>query len=232
VPAEELPRHNRGASHDETADEASPADAARLTLLLRAHAAGDEGVLAELMPLVYEHLRRLARSQLARERQGHTLDSVALVSEAFLKLQGQDGVSWQSRGHFFGVAAGLMRQILVDHARAHRADKRGGGVRPMPLEEGAPAAVAAGLAGDQMLASAGTFEGAVGVLALDAALQKLEAIDREASRVVELRFFAGATEEEAAEAMSLSPATARRRWAFAKAWLKNALASDAGDPAG
>jgi RNA polymerase sigma factor (TIGR02999 family) len=215
------------------AEDEKPVETARLTVLLRALGRGDETVLGDLMPLVYGHLRRLARAQLARERPGHTLDSVALVSEAFLRLHGSDQPpAWESRAHFFGVAAGVMRRILIDQARARAADKRGGGDRPVTLDEAARPAVGAGLAGQEIpLAAARSFESPEGLLALDAALRELESIDGEASRVVELRFFAGATEEEAAEAMRLSPATARRRWAFAKAWLQKAL-DPSGGPAG
>ena len=200
------------------------AEVERITLLLRAFGRGDRAVLDDLMPLVYAHLRRMARGQLARERKGHTLDSVALVSEAFLRFQGDGPRGWEDRAHFYGVAAGVMRRILVDHARARNADKRGAGQRPVPLEEDDRTAAVAGLGGSALLSpSPVSFETPAGILALDGALEKLSAIDPEASRVVELRFFTGATEEEAAVAMNLAPATARRRWAFAKAWLQRTL---------
>src|SRR4051812_33925500 len=141
------------------------------------------------MPLVYAHLRRLARAQLRRERSGHTLDSVALVSEAFLRLQQADAPpAWESRAHFFGGAGGIMRRILIDEARARHADKRGGGERPVTFDEET---------------AAPSYSSPDGLLALDAALRELEAIDGEASRVVELRVFAGATEAEVAEALRL-----------------------------
>jgi len=208
------------------ADEPAP-DVERITALLRAFGQGDRAVLEDLMTLVYAHLRRMARGQLARERAGHTLDSVALVSEAFLRLQGDGPRTWENRAHFYGVAAGVMRRILVDHARARNADKRGGGRRPVPLDEDVRAAAVANLGGATLLSpSPVSFETPAGILALDAALEKLAKIDGEASRVVELRFFTGATENEAAMAMNLAPATARRRWAFAKAWLQRTLGAE------
>ncbi|MDB4980932.1 MAG: subfamily polymerase sigma-24 factor [Myxococcales bacterium] len=180
----------------------------QVTQLLHDLGAGKRSALNELVPLVYAELRRMAGRQLARERAGHTLDSVALVNEAFLNLVGQDQLALQNRAHFFGVSANVMRRILVDHARARNAEKRGGGQRAVSLDDvevGMPAADAERL------------------LALDAALVELATIDEEAVRVVEHRYFSGATEEEAARALGISPATARRRWAFAKAWLQRKL---------
>lgn len=169
---------------------------------------GERDALDALFPLVYGELRRLARSQLSRERPGHTLDSVALVNEAYLKLVGQDDVHWQNRAHFFGVSARAMRAILVDHARARNAAKRGGGGVAIPLDE-----VAELLSDEQ----------AEHVEQLDEALTRLAAINEEASRTVECLYFAGLTLEETAEALGLSVATVRRRWSFAKAWLGRAL---------
>jgi RNA polymerase sigma factor (TIGR02999 family) len=180
----------------------------QITRLLQQLGSGDREALDDLMPLVYAELRQMARRQLSRERAGHTLDSVALVNEAFLNLAGEDALALQNRGHFFGVSANAMRRILVDHARARNADKRGGGAQPVPLDDAEPALPAAD---------------AERVLAIDAALQKLSAIDEQATRIVEFRYFAGATEQEAAQALGISPATARRRWAFAKAWLQREL---------
>jgi RNA polymerase sigma factor (TIGR02999 family) len=180
----------------------------QVTLLLRDLGAGKRSAMNELVPLVYAELRRMAGRQLARERVGHTFDSVALVNEAFLNLAGQDRLALENRAHFFGVSANVMRRILVDYARARNADKRGGGVRPESLDDvevGLPAVEAERL------------------LALDKALEDLGAIDAEAVKVVEHRYFSGATEEEAARALGISPATARRRWAFAKAWLQREL---------
>ena len=180
----------------------------QVTLLLRDLGAGRRSAMNELVPLVYAELRRMAGRQLARERSGHTLDSVALVNEAFLNLVGQDKLALQSRAHFFGVSANIMRRILVDYARARNAEKRGGGVRAESLDD---VEVALPVADAERL------------IALDTALEKLATVDAEAVKIVEHRYFAGATEEEAARALGISPATARRRWAFAKAWLQREL---------
>jgi RNA polymerase sigma factor (TIGR02999 family) len=180
----------------------------RVTLLLRDLGAGRRSALNELVPLVYAELRRMAGRHLARERSGHTLDSVALVNEAFLNLVAQDQLALQNRAHFFGVSANVMRRILVDYARARNAEKRGGGARHEPLDN---EEVALPVADAERL------------LALDAALERLATVNEEAVRIVEHRYFSGATEEEAARALGISPATARRRWAFAKAWLQREL---------
>jgi RNA polymerase sigma factor (TIGR02999 family) len=185
----------------------------QITLLLRELGSGQRGALNALVPLVYGELRKLARRQLGRERSGHTLDSVALVNEAFLNLVNQDELALESRAHFFGVSANAMRRILVDYARARNADKRGGGVQPLPIEDVEPVLAA---------------PEAERVIALDDALERLSAIDEEATKIVEYRYFAGATEEETARALGISPATARRRWAFARAWLKREL-SESGE---
>lgn len=180
----------------------------QVTLLLHDLGAGKRSALNELVPLVYAELRRMAGRQLARERSGHTLDSVALVNEAFLNLVSQDHLALQNRAHFFGVSANVMRRILVDYARARNADKRGGGVRPESLDN---------------VEAALPVADAERLLALDTALKKLATVDEEAVKIVEQRYFSGATEEEAARALGISPATARRRWAFAKAWLQREL---------
>jgi RNA polymerase sigma factor (TIGR02999 family) len=180
----------------------------QITHLLREMAGGKREALDELVPLVYTELRRMARRQLMRERADHTLDSVALVNEAFLDLVEQDALALQNRAHFFGASANVMRRILVDHARARNADKRGGGARPLSLDDVEP--VLPLLEAERLLA-------------LDAALERLAAIDEEATKIVEHRYFSGATEAEAARALGISPATARRRWAFAKAWLQREL---------
>lgn len=182
-----------------------------VTRLLQELSGGDGRALDRLVPLVYEELREVARQQLRRERAGHTLDSVALVHEAYVKLVGQEGMEWQSRAHFFGIAARAMRAILVDHARAHTAAKRGGGQRPVPIDE-----VAELLPDPQ----------AEHLLALDEALHGLASIDEEAGRVVEYRYFAGLTLEEIAAVLGVSVATVRRRWDFAKAWLRRELTRD------
>jgi RNA polymerase sigma-70 factor, ECF subfamily len=183
-----------------------------ITGLLSAWSGGDREALDRLVPHVYAELRLLARRELAREAAGHTLDSAALVHEAYLKLVDQGNVAWQNRAHFFAIAARTMRGILIDHARARRAQKRGGGRSPLPLEE-ATALL--------------TPEQAEELLALDEALVRLEAVDGTACRVVECRYFGGLTIEEASVALHLSVATTRRRWAFAKAWLRREL-RDAG----
>ena len=155
------------------------------------------------MPLVYAELRRLARNYLQRERPDHTLQSTALVHEAYVRLIGQDVPQWQNRAHFFGVAAQLMRQILVDHARNHRADKRGGGALKLTLSD----AVEQSQPVD------------VDVVALDDALKALAEMDPQQSRVVELKFFAGLTNEDTSEVLGISASTVKRDWITARAWL-------------
>ena len=175
---------------------------AGVTRLLLKWTEGDKQALEDLLPLVYDELRRLAKSYLHRERPGHTLQSTALVHEAYMRLVDQN-VSWQSRAHFFGIAAQMMRRILVDHARGKNAAKRGDGAVQVTLDEGLVAA----------------NERDVNVLALDASLIKLAALDAQQSQIVELRFFAGLSIEETAEILKISPATVKRDWAMAKAWL-------------
>lgn len=177
------------------------ADAGVTRLLVR-WTEGDSKALDELFPLVYDELRRLARSYLNRERHGHTLQSTALVHEAYMRLVDQN-VTWQSRAHFFGIAAQMMRRILVDHARAHNAAKRGDGEVKVTLDEG--------------LVQAGERD--VNVIALDEALNNLAKLDVQQSKIVELRFFAGLSIEETSEVLDISPATVKRDWAMAKAWL-------------
>jgi RNA polymerase sigma factor (TIGR02999 family) len=174
-----------------------------VTQLLQQWSEGRQEALDRLLPQIYAELRRLAASYLWRERRDHTLQPTALVHEAFLKLVDQRAVRWQSRAHFFGVAAQAMRRILVDHARARSAAKRGDGERPVSLDE----AVAVGAMPDAQL------------LDLHEALTRLETIDPQQGRVVELRFFGGLTMEETAEVMHISPATVGREWTLAKAWL-------------
>jgi RNA polymerase sigma factor (TIGR02999 family) len=160
-----------------------------------------------LLPQIHDELRKLAASYLRKERPDHTLQPTALVNEAFLKLVDQRAARWQNRAHFFGIAAQAMRRILVDHARAHAASKRGGAMRKVPLDD----ARVGGRAMD------------VDLLALDEALTRLAALDPQQSRIVELRFFGGLTMEESAEVMRISPATVGREWRMAKAWLSAEL---------
>jgi RNA polymerase sigma factor (TIGR02999 family) len=181
----------------------------QLTQLLVAWGGGDQAALDELMPLVYEELRRLARRFMNQERPGHTLQTSALVNEAFVRLVDQKNVSWQDRTHFFGIAARLMRQILVDYARKRGYAKRGGGARRVLLDE----------------AMIVTEERAAEVVALDDALKSLAEIDPRKSRIVELRFFGGLSIDETAEVLGVSEGTVRRDWALAKAWLYNAITS-------
>ena len=174
-----------------------------VTQLLRDWSRGDKGALDRLMPLVYEELRRLARHQLSLEEAGHTLQSTALVHEAYLKLVDQDRVQWRSRTQFFAVAAQLIRRILVDHARRKHAGKRGGPATKLSLDE----------------SIATSHHKDVDLVALDDALNDLSRLDSQQAQVIELRFFAGMTIAESAEALGISAATVHRDWITAKAWL-------------
>jgi RNA polymerase sigma factor (TIGR02999 family) len=173
-----------------------------VTQLLAQWTDGDPKALDTLLPLVYNELRRVARSYLQRERSEHTLQSTALVHEAYLRLVDQH-VSWQNRAHFFGIAAQMMRRVLVDHARSWNTAKRGEGVCRVTL--------------DEELMGAGPRD--VDVIALDEALSSLAKLDPQQSRIVELRFFAGLSIEDTSEVLKISPATVKREWAMAKAWL-------------
>ena len=179
---------------------------AEVTRLLRQWSEGHEGSLDALLPHVYGELRRQAARFLRQERPGHTLQATALVHEAFLKLVDQHA-SWQNRAQFFGIAAQLMRRILVDHARGHGAAKRGGGAARVELDEAMVAAVALD----------------VDLLALDEALTRLAAIDERQARIVEMKFFGGLTLDETAEVLHISAATVSREWTIARAWLFLAL---------
>jgi RNA polymerase sigma factor (TIGR02999 family) len=173
---------------------------------------GDRDALTSLMPLVYGELRRLAHYYLQRERTDHTLQSTALVHEAYLRLTGTNPPSWQNREHFFGIAAHVMRQILVEYARARSAAKRGGpSVCKLTLDDAL---------GIQQKTD-------VDVIALDGALDRLSELDPQQSRIVELRFFAGLTIEDTAEVMGISPATVKRDWTSARAWLHREIAGGA-----
>lgn len=178
----------------------SPKD---VTDLLNDWGQGDQEALNELMPLVYDELRRLASRYLRHERPGHTLQTTALVHEAYLKLVDQKNASWQNRVQFFAAAAKVMRHILVDYARSRRAFKRGGEYCRLSLDE----------------AVMSSKEKDPDLLTLNEALNSLEAIDIQQSRVVELRVFGGLTVEETAEALGISPRTVKREWSMAKAWL-------------
>jgi RNA polymerase sigma-70 factor, ECF subfamily len=178
-----------------------------ITQLLEMWSSGDEKALDQLMPLVYDELHRLAVAYLRRERREHTLQPTALVNEAYLKLIDQRNPHWRNRAQFFGVAAQLMRRILVDHARAHYASKRGGARYNVSLKN-------VGAFGAQPVAD---------LLALHDVLNRLAEIDPQQARLVELRFFGGLTIEETAEVMGISHATVEREWKIAKAWLKREI---------
>jgi RNA polymerase sigma factor (TIGR02999 family) len=178
-----------------------------VTRLLDEHRNGNEAALAQLIPLVFDELRRIAARYMRRERPNHTLQPTALVHEAYLRLADQKDARWENRAHFLGCAARIMRHLLVDSARARRAEKRGGGGAVLSLE-------AAMLLPDR---------DALDAVALDEALRALEAVDPVRSRVVELRFFGGLTVEETAEVMKVAPVTVKRHWTTARAWLAREL---------
>jgi RNA polymerase sigma factor (TIGR02999 family) len=180
-----------------------------VTALLLSWRQGDAEALDRLVPLVYDELRRVARRHLGREQPGHALQATALVHEVYLRLVDVDRLTVKNRAHFFAVAAKLMRQILVDHARRQHAGKRGGGVTMVSLEGVSPAAQPP----------------SVDVLALDEALEALSEIDARQAGVVELKYFAGLDIDEAAEALGISTATVEREWAMAKAWLHRRLSA-------
>lgn len=174
-----------------------------VTALLQAWGNGDDRALERLLPLVEAELRRLARAHMARERRGHTLQTTALINEAFLRLIGAKGLRWQDRAHFIGIAARLMRRVLVDHARARGYQKRGGGTLKVSLDE------------TMAVSPAPDFN----LLALDRALEGLAAVDERKSRVIELRFFGGLSVEETAEVLHVSTDTIKRDWRLAKLFL-------------
>ena len=180
-----------------------------VTILLRRWQGGEERALNELTPLVYKELRRIAGGFLRRERSDHTLQPTALLNEAYLRLAGQNATSWKDRAHFFGVAAHLMRMILVDHARSKAAGKRGGGLKAVTLKE---------------TLSAST-ERPADLVALDDALQELEKFDPRKSKVIELRYFGGLTIEEAAEVLGISTSTLVRDQRLAEAWIQRQMMS-------
>jgi RNA polymerase sigma factor (TIGR02999 family) len=174
-----------------------------LTGLLIEWREGDKAALARLMPLVYDQMRSIAHRYVQRERDGHTLQTSALINEAYLRLAGQQKVGWQDRSHFFAVVAQVMRHLLIDHARRRRYAKHGGDALQVPIDE----------------ASTMSVERATELIALEEALDELAQLDERKSRVVELRYFGGLNLEETAEVLQISPMTVRRDWRAAKAWL-------------
>ncbi len=182
----------------------TPGSAPDVTQLLANWSKGDQCALEQLMPLVYGELRRLASAYLRRERSNHTLQSTALVHEAFMRLVQQQDVQWRNRAHFYAIAAQMIRRILVDYARAQHAEKRGSGAIKLELDE----AMAVQQAG-----------AGIDLLGLNDALDRLAELDERQGRIVELRFFAGLSIEETAEVMHLSPASIKREWQTARAWL-------------
>jgi len=183
----------------------------QITELLRDWSNGDERALEDLMPLVYDELRRMARGYMRRQASNHTFQTTELIHEAYVKLANGGGRDFQSRAHFFGVAARAMRHILVDHARAKQSEKRGGGLQRMSLDDG------------MAVSSERTDQ----LVALDDALKDLESLDERKSRVVELRFFGGLSNEEIAEVLEVSAETVKRDWRFARNWLLHELATEA-----
>ena len=177
--------------------------------------AGNTEALADLFPLLYDELRRLAARHIGREYGPRTLQATALVHEAYLRLVPEDNLAWADRAHFFAVAAKSMRQVLIDRARARHAQKRGGLMAPVTLNDELPI----------RREGPGQADETIDLIALDTALTKLEALDTKQARMVELRFFAGLTIEETAEVMQSSPATVKRLWTFAQAWLRKELAA-------
>ncbi len=184
-----------------------------VTLLLRAMKSGDESAASRLLPLVYSELHRLARHYMQRERSDHTLQPTALINEAYLRLAHGD-IDWQSRQHFIGVAATVMRRVLVDHARAHNAPMRGGDRQKVELDEG--------------LAFSG--ERSCEVLALHDALSRLEEVNPRQAKVVELRYFAGLSVEEVAGVLDVSPRSVKRDWTLARLWLFKEIENNSSSP--
>lgn len=187
-------------------DRAFPSAREHISQLLAAWTAHDPAARDALFPIVYDELHRLAHHYMRSERPGHTLQTTALVNEAYLRLVDVTRIEWQDRAHFLAIAATMMRRILVDHARAHARDKRGGDVVITSISDDIAAP-----------------PDAVDVIALDEALERLAAIDERQARVVELRYFAGLTVDEVATALGISPGTVKREWTVAKAWLYREL---------
>lgn len=189
----------------------APGEVTRLLTELRG---GDRSAFDKLVPLVHDELRRLAASYMRREAPGHILQTTAVVNEAYLKLVEQREMNWRNRAHFFGIAAGIMRRILVDHARKQSAGKRGAGIQPVPLDEA-------------LALSGGRSEA---LLALDDALDRLQKLDPRQVEIIELRFFGGLSVDETAEALQVSPRTVDREWKLAQAWLRRELGTMGGPP--
>ena len=186
-----------------------PDTVGEVTQLLVSLSKGNQEAVSKLIPLVYEELRRLARHYMRRERSDHTLQTTALVHEAYLRLVEQRETNWQNRAHFFAIAAQLMRRILLDHARACRTDKRGGEHERLPLEE-------------TLVFSPKKSEE---LIALDEALNRLSELSPRQSQIIELRFFGGLTVEETAEVLGIAPKTVKRDWSVARAWLHREVRS-------
>lgn len=184
-----------------------------VTQLLADWGRGDKSAFDKLFPLVHEELRRIAQRQMSHERPGHTLQATALVNEAYLKLAGNEGFEWRDRAHFYAVCAQVMRHVLIDHARAHARDKRGGGALQVSLND----AIALG------------EQRAEELVALDEALRSLEHLDPQKGRIVEMRYFGGLSIEETAEVLDISPRTVRREWRRAKAWLYRMISEGVAD---
>mgnify|MGYP006278547025 CR=1 FL=1 len=185
----------------------------KITRLLKAHTAGDSGALNDLLPLVYDELRRMAHRRMQGERDGHTFSTTALVHEAYLELVDLDRIDWQDRNHFFSLAARVMRNVLVDYAVKRKAEKRGGDRDRVPLRE------------DDAVSEVDLAD----VIAVHEALNRLETFDERQARVVECRFFGGLTIEETSEALDVSPATVGRDWRVARAWLNRELTNEEED---
>jgi RNA polymerase sigma-70 factor, ECF subfamily len=201
-----------GKSQQPVNKKAQPPDIGEVSGLLRAWSEGDRGALDLLTPVVYDELRRLARRYMRGERPGHSLQTTALVNEAYMRLVDYKSMQWQNRAHFFAVSSQLMRRILVEHARRHNL-KRGGGVQHVSLDDTAE------VGGDR----------AADLVALDDALDALARLDPRKVQVVEMRFFGGLSVEETAEVLKISPVTVMRDWSTAKAWLYRELTSGATD---
>ena len=187
-----------------------PQPGSTITVLLAKARSGDSSALANVFPLIYDELRRLARQQLQREPDGHTLSPTALVHEAYMRLIDYSRMEWAGRAHFLAVAATAMRRILVDHARGHRSVKRGGMLRRVSIDD----------------VELGTEDRAELLVAIDDALDRLKELDARQAQVVECRFFGGMTEEETATALGISVRTAKRDWAKAKSWLHREIAAE------